>query len=303
LGGDDVSMIMVNVVSLVALTYLFAADMVEQGGGRILDVESTAGFMPVSWPVFHLKNDANIIAYERCPITYLGLLLQGPKQAVYLPTMAFVNSFSQAVDQEMRGKGVCSTVLCPGYVETSKSLGLHSPRNGHSLSKGSSSLAFPTRVETSGDQVTEGDRAKTRRINRMLDQAETVRFPFKKKLTLENMNLLPADIPIKDLTSTSLGNSLRKLSLAGNRLSSIPPTLVICLPALKHLDLSKCELYQLPNKWNLPQLKRLNLSHNRLSEFPDEVWRDCSKVLTAFAFLVSRISHISCHLSLTSRLC
>ena len=52
-----ISMIMVNVVSLVALTYLFAADMVEQGGGRILNVESTAGFMPVSWPVFHLKND------------------------------------------------------------------------------------------------------------------------------------------------------------------------------------------------------------------------------------------------------
>ena len=212
-----------------------------------------------------------------------------------LPTMAFVNSFSQAVDQEMRGKGVCSTVLCPGYVETAKSLGLHSPRNGHLLSKGSSSLIFPTRVETPGDQVTEGDSAKTRRINLMLDQAETVRFPFKKKLILENMNLLPADIPIKDLTNTSLGNSLRKLSLAGNRLSSIPPTLVVCLPALKHLDLSQCELYQLPNKWNLPQLKRLNLSHNRLSEFPDEVRRDCSDVLTAFAFLVSRISHISCH--------
>lgn len=45
---DDISMIMVNVVSLVALTHLFAADMVKQGGGRILNVGSTAGFMPVS---------------------------------------------------------------------------------------------------------------------------------------------------------------------------------------------------------------------------------------------------------------
>lgn len=45
---DDISMIMVNVVSLVALTHLFAADMVQQGGGRILNVGSTAGFMPVS---------------------------------------------------------------------------------------------------------------------------------------------------------------------------------------------------------------------------------------------------------------
>eukprot|EP00544_Gedaniella_sp_CCMP2646_P006684 CAMPEP_0202493774 /NCGR_PEP_ID=MMETSP1361-20130828/9983_1 /ASSEMBLY_ACC=CAM_ASM_000849 /TAXON_ID=210615 /ORGANISM="Staurosira complex sp., Strain CCMP2646" /LENGTH=513 /DNA_ID=CAMNT_0049124127 /DNA_START=69 /DNA_END=1610 /DNA_ORIENTATION=+ len=262
LGGDDVSMIMVNVVSLVALTYLFAADMVEQGGGRILNVESTAGFIP------------------------------GPNQAIYLATMAFVNSFSQAVDQEMRGKGVCSTVLCPGYVETAKSLGLHSPRNGQSLSKGSSSLAFPTRVETSGDQATEDDSAKTRRINLMLDQAETVRFPFKKKLTLENLNLLPADIPIKDLTNTSLGNSLRKLSLAANRLSSIPPKLVICLPALKHLDLSQCELYQLPNEWNLPQLKRLNLSHNRLSEFPDETMLEGLPELSDLNMYGNKVSEI-----------
>ena len=105
----------------------------------------------------------------------------------------------------------------------------------------------------------------------MLDQAETVRFPFKKKLILENMGLMARMCPSRICNNTSLGNSLHKLSLAGNRLASIPPQLVVCLPTLKHLDLSQCELHQLPEKWNLPQFKRLNLSHNRISEFPDEV--------------------------------
>jgi hypothetical protein len=112
---------------------------------------------------------------------------------------------------------------------------------------------------------------KRHKINLLLDQCETVRFPFKKKLMLNSLNLTAADIPVKDLYGTSLGNSLHKLSMAGNRLSTIPPRLVTCLPVLKTLDLSQCELHQLPERWNLPQLKRLNLSHNRLTDFPEEV--------------------------------
>ncbi|MEL7027242.1 MAG: SDR family NAD(P)-dependent oxidoreductase [Pseudomonadota bacterium] len=82
------SMIDLNVSALVGLTHAFANDMVKNGGGKILQVGSTAGFMP------------------------------GPQQAVYFATKAFVNSFSQAIDQELRSKGVTSTVLAPGYVET-----------------------------------------------------------------------------------------------------------------------------------------------------------------------------------------
>ena len=44
--------------------------------------------------------------------------LPGPNQAVYFATKAFVKSFSEALDQELRGRGVTSTVLAPGYVET-----------------------------------------------------------------------------------------------------------------------------------------------------------------------------------------
>ncbi len=86
--AKELAMIDLNVKALVALTHTFGARMAKQGGGRILNVGSTAGFAP------------------------------GPNQAVYFATKAFVNSFSQAVDQELRAKGVTCTVLAPGFVET-----------------------------------------------------------------------------------------------------------------------------------------------------------------------------------------
>ncbi|GGB37601.1 short-chain dehydrogenase [Roseibium aquae] len=82
------AMIELNILSLMTLTRLFAADMVAAGGGRVLNVGSTAGFMP------------------------------GPKQAVYFATKAFVNSYSRALNEELRPRGVSVTVLAPGYVET-----------------------------------------------------------------------------------------------------------------------------------------------------------------------------------------
>lgn len=86
--ADELEMIDLNIKALVTLTHRFANDMAAAGHGRILNVGSTAGFMP------------------------------GALQAVYFATKAFVNSFSQAIDQELRGKGVTCTVLTPGYVET-----------------------------------------------------------------------------------------------------------------------------------------------------------------------------------------
>lgn len=86
--NQDLAMIDLNVKSLVTLTHLIASDMVARKSGKILNVGSTAGMMP------------------------------GPLQATYFATKAFVNSFSQAIDHEMRAKGVTSTVLAPGYVQT-----------------------------------------------------------------------------------------------------------------------------------------------------------------------------------------
>ena len=81
-------MLQVNITALTELTHLFVQDMVDRGAGRILNVGSTAGFLP------------------------------GPLQAVYYATKAYVNSFSQAIANELEGTGVTVTVLCPGPVAT-----------------------------------------------------------------------------------------------------------------------------------------------------------------------------------------
>jgi hypothetical protein len=84
----DLAMVAVNVAAPVSLCHLFAPAMVARGRGRILNIGSTAGFAP------------------------------GPNQAVYFASKAFVNSFSQALAEELRGTGVTVTAACPGYVET-----------------------------------------------------------------------------------------------------------------------------------------------------------------------------------------
>jgi len=86
--ADDLAMVDLNVNAVMILCHSIAPGMVVRGEGRILNVGSTAGMMP------------------------------GPMQATYFATKAFVNSFSQALDEELRAQGVTVTVLAPGYVET-----------------------------------------------------------------------------------------------------------------------------------------------------------------------------------------
>ncbi|MGJ8623218.1 MAG: SDR family NAD(P)-dependent oxidoreductase [Yoonia sp.] len=85
---SDLAMIDLNVKALVSLTHMIARDMMANGGGKILNVSSTASYMP------------------------------GPLQATYFATKAYVSSFSQALDAELRDKGVTVTALEPGLVET-----------------------------------------------------------------------------------------------------------------------------------------------------------------------------------------
>lgn len=81
-------MIAVNVTALTDLTRRFLPAMLERGRGRVLNVASTAGFIP------------------------------GPLMAVYYATKAYVLSFSEAVNEELRGSGLSVTALCPGPVDT-----------------------------------------------------------------------------------------------------------------------------------------------------------------------------------------
>ena len=122
----------------------------------------------------------------------------------------------------------------------------------------------------SSTRTDSGVLCKIRRINLLIDQVESARFPFKKKLILANMNLTSSDLPVDDICSQSICQSMNKLSLAGNRLGHVPDRIVMELTGLRTLDLSQCDLRTLPMDWSLPHLKRLDLSHNRLVDFPDE---------------------------------
>ncbi|GKY97822.1 hypothetical protein MPSEU_000740300 [Mayamaea pseudoterrestris] len=187
---------------------------------------------------------------------------EGNEHVMQLPNFAEISPVSVPLDRSSSDQSTGSLF----YGKT--------PNSGAVLGK-SSSLIFPTGVESLPNNMSnvpqsEDNATKRRKINLLLDQCESVRFPFKKKLLLNNLGLGPADLPITDLCGTSLGNSLYKLSLAGNRLGAIPEVLVKSLPSLRHLDISQCEIHQLPERWNLPKLTRLNLSHNRLTDFPEE---------------------------------
>ena len=86
--AQDQAMIQLNIVTLTNLTHLYLKGMLQRNSGKILNVSSTASFMP------------------------------GPLQAVYYATKAFVTSFSQAVAEEISDTKVTVTALCPGAVDT-----------------------------------------------------------------------------------------------------------------------------------------------------------------------------------------
>ncbi|MEQ8821353.1 MAG: SDR family oxidoreductase [Sumerlaeia bacterium] len=85
---EDKAMVQLNIETLTALTRAFLPGMVERGRGRVLNVASTAAFLP------------------------------GPLMAVYYATKAYVLSLSEALASELRGTGVTVTALCPGVTRT-----------------------------------------------------------------------------------------------------------------------------------------------------------------------------------------
>jgi short-subunit dehydrogenase len=80
--------IQVNVLALTALTRALLPRMIAQKRGAILNVSSSAGFLPL------------------------------PDIAVYAATKAYVTSFSEAIRAETRDCGITVTALCPGPVHT-----------------------------------------------------------------------------------------------------------------------------------------------------------------------------------------
>lgn len=81
-------MIQVNISALTQLTHLFLHDMIARNAGKVLNIASTAAFMP------------------------------GPTQAVYFATKAYVLHFSEAIAHELQGTKVSVTAYCPGPTHT-----------------------------------------------------------------------------------------------------------------------------------------------------------------------------------------
>jgi uncharacterized protein len=84
----NAEMVLVNIVALTALTRRLLPRMIGQKRGTILNISSSAGFLPI------------------------------PTFAVYAATKAYVTSFTEALRAELRGTGVTVTALCPGPVRT-----------------------------------------------------------------------------------------------------------------------------------------------------------------------------------------
>lgn len=86
--ATHLSVLRLNVETVLRLTSLFLPAMVSAGRGRLLTTASIAGFEP------------------------------GPGMAVYHATKAFVLSWSEALATELDGTGVTATALCPGPTDT-----------------------------------------------------------------------------------------------------------------------------------------------------------------------------------------
>ena len=84
----EITSINVNITALSFLMKQAIPHMQANGGGRIMNVASVAGFTP------------------------------GPNMAVYHATKAYVLSLTEAVAEELRGGIVTVTAVCPGATET-----------------------------------------------------------------------------------------------------------------------------------------------------------------------------------------
>src|SRR5437870_2056148 len=84
----DDRILQVNIVAPTLLIRRLLPQMIARKRGAILNVSSSAGFLPI------------------------------PGMAVYAASKAYVNSFSEALRAELGGTGVTVTALCPGPVHT-----------------------------------------------------------------------------------------------------------------------------------------------------------------------------------------
>jgi short-subunit dehydrogenase len=143
-------MINLNITALTHLTWLFLPEMIRRGEGKILNVSSLAAFQP------------------------------GPTMSVYFASKAFVLSFSEAINNEVRDKGITVTALCPGSVES----------NFHAVALGDPNLVKERKMMTAKEVAEIGYRA--------MMKGKTVVIPgFKNAFLIFASRFAPRELIIK----------------------------------------------------------------------------------------------------------
>lgn len=84
----DLTMIDINIRALTHLTKLFLPDMIKKNSGGVMNLCSTAAFSP------------------------------GPYMTVYYATKAYVLSFTEGLREEVSGKNIKISAVCPGPTNT-----------------------------------------------------------------------------------------------------------------------------------------------------------------------------------------
>jgi hypothetical protein len=110
------SMLEVNMVALTRLTRALLPAMIAQKRGAILNVSSSASFLPI------------------------------PNFAVYAATKAYVTSFTEGLRGELQGTGIHISALCPGPVKTEFTDVARRPSSG-------AGIPGPTAVYVAVEQV------------------------------------------------------------------------------------------------------------------------------------------------------
>lgn len=153
----ELDIIHLNIISLVTLTKLVLKDMVKRGEGRILNLSSIASKSP------------------------------GPWQSVYHGTKAFVQSFTEAVREEVKDSGVIITALLPGVTDTDffRKAGMESSKAVQDESK----MADPADVAQDG-------------YNALMAGSDMVVSGFKNKIQV-GMNGITPDSKLAHITGKS----------------------------------------------------------------------------------------------------
>jgi uncharacterized protein len=152
--AEQLAIIDLNVRALAALSLAFV-DSLQGHKGGILNIGSVAGLLP------------------------------GPNMAVYYASKAFILSFSEALYQELKKRGVHVTILCPGPVPTEFQARAGIPPDSQ-----------PRILMRSAEQVARtGYRALMRRHRRVIDG-------WPNRIVMQMMRFVPQSLLLKAVAAS-----------------------------------------------------------------------------------------------------